>query len=88
MIFAVIRIVNMVFTVYYFIILGRVFMSYFNPDPYNPVVRFIFTITEPFLAPLRRFSIVGGFDLSPVFAMIILIILNQVITNALASLVR
>jgi YggT family protein len=37
-----------------FAIIVRSLMSWFNPSPENPIVRFVIEITEPVLAPLRR----------------------------------
>lgn len=54
-------------TVYFWIVLARVFSSWLNPDPYNPVVRFLYQATEPVLSRIRRFiPPLGGFDLSPI----------------------
>jgi len=37
-------------------------------DPYNPIVKFLYDITDPILVPLRRFATVGMIDLSPIIA--------------------
>lgn len=71
----------------FFLILGRVIMSWipmFTQRPLNfsnPIVRFIFETTEPLLAPIRRFTMLGMIDLSP----LVLIIVLQVVSAALAS---
>ena len=39
-------------------------------DPYNPVIRALFSITDPILDPIRRFTTVGMIDLSPIVAII------------------
>jgi YggT family protein len=39
-------------------------------DPYNPVIRALFSITDPILDPLRRLTTVGMIDLSPIVAII------------------
>jgi YggT family protein len=36
----------------------------------NPIVRFLHSVTEPMLAPLRRISCFGGLDLSPMLALL------------------
>jgi YggT family protein len=56
-------------------ILVRVVLSWANADAYNPFVRTIFVITEPFLAPFRKLLPpwkLGGLDLSPAFALLAL----------------
>ena len=56
---------------YFFIILARVLMSWvpmFTQRPLdysNPIVKILLDLTEPVLAPLRRFLIIGMLDLSP-----------------------
>ena len=71
----------------FFLILARVLMSWIplftqKPLPYsNPLVRFLIDVTEPLLAPIRRFAMIGMIDLSP----IVLIIVLQVITGVLAA---
>jgi YggT family protein len=39
-------------------------------DPYNPVIRALFSITDPILDPIRKFTTVGMVDLSPIIAII------------------
>lgn len=67
-------------------IVVRAFLSFFGPDLRNPVMRFIFDITEPVLASLRRFTIVGLLDLSPIAAIIILMLLRQLLVSLAMSL--
>ncbi len=87
MIVALLQIVNAALYLYSLIIIARAFMSFMNPDPFNPIIRFIYRITEPVLAPIRRFAIVGMWDLSPVVALILLRIL-QAVVNRVTYLVR
>jgi len=65
------------------IILIRVVMSWFSPQPTNIISNIIYQITEPILAPLRRIiPRVGIFDFTPMVA----IILFQVIAYLLSRL--
>ena len=52
---------------YIWIIIGRSVISWVNADPYNPIVRFLYEITEPALSRIRRVVPIlgGGLDLSP-----------------------
>lgn len=49
-------------------------LSWVNPDPYNPIVRFLYQITEPALEKIRRFLPVGGMgiDFSPIIAILLI----------------
>ena len=63
------------------VILADVVISYIL-DPFHPIRRFLDSIVQPMLAPIRRFMPqTGMFDFSP----IVLLILVQLIGNALAS---
>tara|TARA_B100000745_G_C19792934_1_gene260460 strand:+ start:82 stop:348 length:267 start_codon:yes stop_codon:yes gene_type:complete len=73
--------------VLFFLILARVVISWipmFTNRPLNfnnPIIKLVFDLTEPLLAPLRRFLMIGMLDLSP----IALIIIIQVISGILAG---
>ncbi len=65
---------------YYLLLLARALLSWIRPDPYNPIVRFIWSATEPLLAPFRRFvPPVGMFDVSFIVAFIVFTLVAQVI---------
>ncbi len=75
---AVATIVNLLLSTYLFIIVGRAIVSWVSPDPYNPIVRFLYQATEPVLGPLRRRLRLAarGIDFSP-FVLILAIIFTQ-----------
>jgi YggT family protein len=76
---ALIPIMDIIFTAAYWLIIVRALISWVNPDPYNPLVQFLYKATEPMLAPFRRiipgYSI--GLDLSPLFAIIVILFLQK-----------
>lgn len=58
-------------TIYFWIIIIRALLSWVNPDPYNPIVRFLYQITEPVLGRVRRIlPDLGGLDLSPFIVLV------------------
>ena len=70
---ALIGIVNILLSAYFLIVLVAALLSWIKPDPYHPIVRFIRAVTEPVFYRIRRlmpFVMVGGFDLSPVVALL------------------
>ena len=85
-----IQVINEVFRIYNYIILVRVLLSWVEPNPYNPIVKFIYKITEPVLRPFRIILRTGGigFDISPILAFIALEILRRVIINFLLSIMQ
>jgi YggT family protein len=58
--------------IYMWIIIIRALISWVNPDPRNPIVRFLYNATEPLLYRVRRAvpAIAGGIDLSPIIVIV------------------
>jgi YggT family protein len=72
--------VEVFFTLLSLAILARVLLSWVRVSPYHPAVEFLYRITEPILAPLRRIiPPVGMVDISPIIAMLLLQIIQQVL---------
>jgi YggT family protein len=72
----IIELASGILTVYKYILLASIIISWVNADPYNPIVNFIYRATEPVLRRVRRYMPdTGMIDLSPivVFALIYLI---------------
>jgi len=71
---------------YNFLVLARVLLSYFpNVDYSNPLVRFLYEVTEPVLAPIReflrqQFPQMGPIDFSPIVLFIGIFFLMQIIS--------
>ncbi|RJQ76212.1 MAG: YggT family protein [Desulfobacteraceae bacterium] len=85
---AVATILNMVLTLYLWIIIARAILSWVNPDPFNPIVRFIHNITEPVLGRLRsRVPLFfGGIDFSPMIAILVIVLLTNWLVPSLDQL--
>jgi YggT family protein len=82
-----IELVQFSFLIFNLLILARVLMSWFNPDPSSAIVRTIYQLTEPILAPIRRLlPSTGMFDLSPMVALIGAIVLEALILQLLVTL--
>ncbi|MGB9736470.1 MAG: YggT family protein [bacterium] len=83
------NIVNVILTVYYWLIIIRALLSWINPDPYNPAINLLYRITEPVLAPFRKIIPIGGnygIDLSPLFAILAIYFFKSLIVQALLKL--
>jgi YggT family protein len=55
-------------------------ISWLNPDPRNPIVQFLFRVTEPILRPFRRLlppGRTGGIDFSPLLVIILLVLIRS-----------
>ena len=66
-------------TIYKYVLLARVIISWVNADPYNPIVSFIYRVTEPLLQRIRRYMPdTGMLDLSPLVAFAIIYVVQIV----------
>lgn len=86
---AVATLINVILGAYIWILIGRVIISWVNADPYNPIVRFLYEITEPPLRYIRRFlPPLGGFDFSPMILVLLIIFLQSFLVPTLQQLAR
>ncbi len=82
-----INLINVLFSALNLAILARVILSWVRADPYNPLVRILYQITEPILAPFRRvIPPTAGLDFSPIVAFFVLEVLRRLLISILLSL--
>ncbi|MGN0962370.1 MAG: YggT family protein [Clostridia bacterium] len=73
-------VVDIAFEVYIFILFARVICSWIRVNPYGKVFQFIFSLTEPLLAPIRRLMPrTMMLDFSPMILMFVLILLQRLL---------
>ena len=83
------QVVKTLFDIYTYILLARVLVSWFPIDPYNPLVRILYQLTEPLLAPIRRLlPQTGMLDFSPIVGFIVILVAEQIVLSMLASTLR
>jgi YggT family protein len=72
-------VLNELLTVYFWIVIVATLLTWVNPDPYNPIVRFLYSVTEPVFDWFReRLPVVfGGIDFSPLIVIFIIAFLQQ-----------
>ncbi len=64
-------------------------ISWVNPDPYNPIVRFLRSVTEPVLFRIRRYiGIYGGIDFSPIVAIFAIWFLQSFLIKTLMDIAQ
>ncbi|MDD5286564.1 MAG: YggT family protein [Desulfuromonadaceae bacterium] len=67
-------------TIYKYILLASVVISWVNADPYNPIVNFIYRVTDPLLRRIRRhMPDTGMIDLSPLVAFVLIYIIQIIV---------
>ena len=85
---AVASLLDLVIVAYIWIIIARALLSWVSPDPYNPIVRFLYRVTEPVLRPVRER--LGGFqvglDFSPMIVILVLYFLKEFLVPVLFRL--
>jgi YggT family protein len=86
--YALAQILDMVIWAYMLIVIARALLSWVNPDPYNPIVRFLYNATEPVLYRLRRTipAFGGGIDFTPMILILILYFLKAFLVPTLARM--
>jgi YggT family protein len=72
LILSIAQVFDLIFTLYFYIVIARALISWVNPDPYNPIVRFLHSVTDPVLNRIRRAIPLnlGGIDFSPIILLI------------------
>ena len=75
-------------TLYMWLIIARALLSWVNPDPYNPIVRFLYNVTEPVMGWVRRHVpiVFGGLDLSPLLVLLAIVFLQKFLVASLLDL--
>ncbi len=73
-------------TLYMWIIIIRAVLSWVNPDPYNPIVQVLYSITEPVLSRVRQLLPMSGvgIDFSPIIVFLAIIFLQEFLVKSLA----
>jgi YggT family protein len=86
--YALASVLNMLLSLYMWIIIIRAVVSWVSPDPYNPIVRFLYAATDPLLYRIRRTLPVsfGGIDFSPIIVIVAIVFLQNFLVQSLRDL--
>ncbi|MEN6475171.1 MAG: YggT family protein [Syntrophaceae bacterium] len=83
------EVLHILLQIYMWIVIIGALLSWVNPDPYNPIVRFLYSATEPVFSWLRRslpFLRIGGIDFSPIIIIVIIIFLDKALVTSLIEM--
>ena len=82
---AVATVLDLALNIYMWLIIARALLSWVNPDPYNPIVRFLYNVTEPVLNWVRRRLplVLGGLDLTPLVIIAVIMFLRIFLVQTL-----
>jgi len=81
------RLLDIIITLLYWIIIIRSLISWVNPDPFNPIVQFLQRTTDPILAPIRRVFKMQfwAVDISPIIAVLCLLFVQSFLVRTLTD---
>ena len=87
---ALASVLQMLLSAYMWIIIIRALISWVNPDPYNPIVQFLRSATDPVLYRVRRWIPInfGGIDFSPLIVIAGIVFLQSFLVQSLLDLSR
>ena len=77
------NVVDVILKVLYWLVLIRALISWVSPDPFNPIGQSLERVTEPILAPIRRFLPSMAIDISPIIAFLIILFLQKFLVPTL-----
>ncbi len=84
----ILRFVSMILNLYMWVVIAAAVITWVNPDPNNPIVRFLHGVTEPVLYRIRRLipTSFGGLDIAPMLLIFAIIFVNNVVIDGLRSM--
>lgn len=81
------KITDLLLTMYMYIIIASALLSWVNPDPYNPIVKFLRRATDPVLYKIRsKMPYMGGIDLSPLVVILAITFLRGFVVQSVKEL--
>ena len=85
---SVARLIDIIITLFYWLIIIRALVSWVNPDPFNPIMQFLQRTTDPILMPIRRALKMQfwAIDISPIIAVLGLIFMQSFLVRTLHDL--
>lgn len=85
---AVASVLDMLLTLYMWIVIVQAIVSWVNPDPFNPIVRFLYQVTEPVFYRIRRALplVFGGMDLTPLVVILAIVFMKSFLVTTLHQL--
>ena len=85
---AIANILNTVLTLYMWVVIIAAVISWVNPNPYNPIVRFLYSVTQPVFRFVRRLIgfRLGPIDISPLIVILAIYFIQRFFIRSLIEL--
>jgi YggT family protein len=81
------KIIEVLLTMAYWLVLIRALISWVNPDPFNPIVMFLRRTTDPILDPVRRLLPQNlPIDISPIIVFLVIIFLKEFLVGSITDM--
>ena len=83
---AIAVVLDTVLTLYFWIVIISAVLSWVRPDPYNPIVRTLYALTEPVYYRIRKhlpFTYMAGIDFSPIVVLLLIKLVEIAVVNSL-----
>lgn len=90
LLFNLLRFVDWLLDIYTWVIIASAVVTWVNPDPRNPIVRFLRGVTEPVFSRIRRLipTNFGGLDISPLLLILAIYFVQRVLLGSIFSWLR
>jgi len=81
-------VLDVVLQIYMWVVIAAALITWVNPDPYNPIVRFLRSVTEPVFGLVRRVLRLPavGIDFSPIIVLLVILFLQQFLVKTLLQI--
>lgn len=84
---AIASILDTILWLYMWVVIIAALISWVSPDPYNPIVRFLYRMTDPVFRPIRNvIGTIGGIDVSPIIVILAIYFLRYFVVTSLREL--
>ena len=82
------QVLDIALNLYMWVIIIRALLSWVNPDPYNPIIQFLYSITEPVLYRVRQLIPMSGMgiDFAPLIILLAIVFLQSFVVQSLGTL--
>jgi YggT family protein len=85
---SILEFIHLIIGIYIWVVIIAALITWVQPNPYNPIVQFLWNVTEPVYRWIRRYipTQFGGFDIAPIILILGLEFLQILISNIISSL--
>lgn len=87
--YQIVQVIDIIFEVLVWMIIARCVLSFVRHDPRQPIIRFVYDVTEPVMAPFRRLiPSAGGIDFSPIIAVLAIEFIRRIVIKLIILFIQ